>query len=57
MLTVALNDPVIALWAGPRRREPDLLVRRLLVDHVGAVGPEADREDASLRSERRLEFS
>lgn len=47
-LAVAEDDPVVALGPGPRRRQPDLLVRRLLVQHVGAVRREDEGQDAGL---------
>jgi hypothetical protein len=45
----ALDRPVEALRAGDWRREPDLLVGRLLVKHVGSVGWVGDVQDAGLR--------
>lgn len=50
MLALAEDDVVIALGPRLRRRQPDLLVGRLLVDDVGAdVGAEGEGEDARLR--------
>lgn len=45
---LALDRPVEALRAGDGRREPDLLVGRLLVKYVGSVGWVGDVEDAGL---------
>lgn len=42
MHAFAGDRPVVPLGAGQGRGEPDLLVRWLLVDHVGAVGWECD---------------
>lgn len=43
------DDPVEALGTGDWRAEPDLLVRRLLVEHVAELpGDEVDSEDAGL---------
>ena len=39
---LTLNCPVEALGSGQGRREPDLLVGRLLVEHVGPVWREGD---------------
>ena len=44
----ALDCPVEALGSGQGRRQPDLLVRRLLVEYVGSVGREGDVENAGL---------
>lgn len=45
---LALDDPVEALGAGDGRRQPDLLVGRLLVQDVGADATLVDSEDAGL---------
>lgn len=37
-----LDDPVKSFWAGYWGAQPDLLVRRLLVEDVGSVGREGD---------------
>ena len=39
---LTLDCPVEALGPGQGRREPDLLVGRLLVEHVGSVWREGD---------------
>lgn len=44
----AIDDPIEALRSGNRRGEPDLLVRRLLVQDVGADPGLVDSQDASL---------
>lgn len=46
---VARRDhPVVPLRPGHRRRQPDLLVRRLLVDHIAALRRVYDGQDARL---------
>jgi hypothetical protein len=47
MLPIARDDPVIPLRPRHRTREPDLLVRRLLVNDVRSGGV-VEREDAGL---------
>ena len=42
VLSVAEHHPVVPLRSGYRGRQPDLLVGRLLVDHVGALAGEVD---------------
>ena len=48
--TLPVEDPVEPLWAGSRAAQPDLLVRGLFVDDVGAGVGEGDGEDAGLES-------
>lgn len=48
MHAVALDDPVIPLRPGDGRAEPDLLVRGLFVQDVGADCRDRDVEDAGL---------
>ena len=45
---LTLDCPVEALGSGQGRRQPDLLVRWLLVEHVCAVGRESNAQDAGL---------
>lgn len=45
---LSLDRPVKTLGSGKGGREPDLLVGRLLVKHVGTVGRESDVQDAGL---------
>jgi len=47
-LRVAEDDIVVALGARSGRGEPDLLVRWLLVDDIGARGATVQRDDAGL---------
>ena len=46
---VTPDDPVEALRAGDGRREPDLPVRGLLVEDIGAVGGKSNVQNSSLR--------
>jgi hypothetical protein len=49
VLALAKDDVVVALGARLGRRQPDLLVGRLLVDDVCAdIGAEGEGEDAGL---------
>ena len=48
VLAVTQDDIVVAFRASLGRRQPDLLVGRLLVDHVGADAGEVDGENAGL---------
>lgn len=48
MLALAPVDPVVALRARDGRRQPYLLVWRLLVDDIGAHGLDGDGQNARL---------
>lgn len=45
---ITLDNPVVPLRPGDGRAEPDLLVRRLLVQDVSADCGDGDVEDAGL---------
>lgn len=48
-LAVAQNDIIVTFRSGLGRREPDLLVRRLLVDYIGTdIRSEVDCQNAGL---------
>lgn len=48
MLPFTHHNPVVALGARDWRRQPNLLVRRLLVNDIGANWGKSECEDASL---------
>lgn len=53
-LPLAGNAEVVSFGTGQRRREPDLLVGGLLVDHVGALVGYGNGHDAGLCVEQWL---
>lgn len=54
MHVIALDNPIVPLRPGDGRAEPDLLVRWLLVEHIGAERGNGDVQNTSLEEQGGL---